>query len=301
MADAGNSLETYGGWRDAPGAGRAAGSRTGRALRVWVCAGLLVLIVLAVLVVPPLLPLDQQAVDLAAKLQPPSPAHPFGTDEVGRDLLLRCVHGLRVSLLVGVVAALAATVLGTAVGALAGALGGWSDRAVMRLVDLFSSVPHLLLGIFIVAMFRPGVWPVIVSVALTHWLSTARIVRAELLSLRSRPYLDAALTGGASRRRVAVRHLLPAVLPQAGLAAVLMVPHAIWHESALSFLGLGLPAHEASLGSMANAARGSLLAGAWWPTLFPGLFIIVPTLAVAGLAGAWRERTNPRRRSELML
>lgn len=262
---------------------------------------LVALTVLAVLLVPPLVQLDQQAVDLASKLQAPSWAHPFGTDDVGRDLLLRCVYGLRVSLLVGVVAALTATVIGTAVGATAGALGGWVDRGVMRLVDTFSSVPHLLLGIFIVAMFRPGIWPVVVSVGLTHWLSTARIVRAEVLSLRSRPYIDAAVSGGASRWRVTVRHLLPAVLPQAALAAVLMVPHAMWHESALSFLGLGLPAHMASLGNLVQDARGSLLAGQWWPTLFPGLFLIVPTLAIAGLAGAWRERINPRRRSELML
>ncbi|MCZ9343882.1 ABC transporter permease, partial [Streptomyces sp. TRM76130] len=194
-------------------------------------------------------------------LLPPSASHPFGTDDVGRDLLLRCVYGLRVSLLVGVAAALTATVVGTAVGAAAGALGGWSDRALMRVVDAFSSVPHLLLGVFIVAMFRPGVWPVVVSVASTHWLSTARIVRAEVLSLRSRPYIDAAVCGGASRWRVTVRHLLPGVLPQAALAAVLMVPHAMWHESALSFLGLGLPTHMASLGNLIQQARGSLLAG----------------------------------------
>lgn len=275
--------------------------RSTRALRTRVSAVLVAATVLAVLVVPPLVRLDQQAVDLAAKLLPPSLSHPFGTDDLGRDLLLRCVYGLRVSLLVGVVAAVTATVVGTAVGATAGALGGWVDRGIMRVVDTISSVPHLLLGIFIVAMFRPGVWPVIVSVALTHWLSTARIVRAEVLSLRSRPYIDAAVSGGASRRRVAVRHLLPAVLPQAALAAVLMVPHAMWHESALSFLGLGLPAHTASLGTLIQGARGSLLAGQWWPTLFPGLFVIVPTLAIAGLAGAWRERINPRRRSELML
>ncbi|MFF4607118.1 ABC transporter permease [Streptomyces sp. NPDC001339] len=280
---------------------RRGGRRGTRTLRLRASAALIAAVVLAVLLVPPLVPLDEQAVDLVAKLQPPSWEHLFGTDEVGRDLLLRCVHGLRISLLVGVVAALAATVIGTAVGALAGAFGGWADRLVMRVVDLFSSVPHLLLGIFVVAMFRPGVWPVILSVAATHWLSTARIVRAEVLSLRSRPYIDAAVSGGASRWRVAVRHLLPGVLPQAGLAAVLMVPHAIWHESALSFLGLGLPAHQASLGNMVNSARSSLLAGDWWPTLFPGLFIIVPTLAIAGLAGAWRERINPRRRSELML
>ncbi|MFP8903069.1 ABC transporter permease [Streptomyces atacamensis] len=280
------------------GPGRPSGAR---AWRTRASAALTAATVLAALLVPVVFPLDQQAVDLTAKLQPPSWEHPFGTDELGRDLLLRCVHGLRVSLLVGVVAALAATVVGIAVGGLAGALGGRTDRLVMRVVDVFASVPHLLLGIFIVAMFRPGVWPVIASVGLTHWLSTARIVRAETHSLRNRPYVDAAISGGASRWRVAVRHLLPGVLPQAGLAAVLMVPHAIWHESALSFLGLGIPAHQASLGTMTEAARGSLLAGAWWPTLWPGLFIIVPTLAIAGLAGAWRERINPRVRSELTL
>ncbi|MFE9940028.1 ABC transporter permease [Streptomyces hirsutus] len=280
---------------------RGTARRSTHTLRLRVSAALVAVTALAVLLVPPLVQLDQQAVDLASKLLPPSWAHPFGTDDVGRDLLLRCVYGLRVSLLVGVVAALTATVIGTAVGATAGALGGWVDRLVMRLVDTISSVPHLLLGIFIVAMFRPGVWPVVVSVAATHWLSTARIVRAEVLSLRSRPYIDAAVSGGASRWRVVLRHLLPGVLPQAGLAAVLMIPHAMWHESALSFLGLGLPTHTASLGTLIQGARGTLLAGQWWPTLFPGLFLIIPTLAIAGLAGVWRERINPRRRSELTL
>ncbi|MET8346626.1 ABC transporter permease [Streptomyces microflavus] len=275
--------------------------RTTRRIRVATSAAIVVAVALAVLIVPPLAQIDQQAVDLSNKLHPPSWAHPFGTDDVGRDLLLRCVYGLRVSLLVGLVAALTATVIGTAIGALAGSFGGWPDRVVMRIVDTLSSIPHLLLGIFIVAMFRPGVWPVIISVALTHWISTARIVRSEVLSLRSRPFIDAAVSGGASRGRVIVRHLLPGVLPQAGLAAVLMVPHAMWHESALSFLGLGLPAHQASLGNLVQSARGSLLAGDWWPTLFPGLFLIIPTLALAGLAGAWRDRINPRRKSELML
>ncbi|MFC5958499.1 ABC transporter permease [Streptomyces pratens] len=295
-ADTTGSAAPAAAWRS-----RGTARRSTHTLRLRVSATLVAVTALAVLLVPPLVQLDQQAVDLASKLLPPSWAHPFGTDDVGRDLLLRCVYGLRVSLLVGVVAALTATVIGTAVGAAAGALGGWVDRLVMRLVDTLSSVPHLLLGIFIVAMFRPGVWPVVVSVAATHWLSTARIVRAEILSLRSRPYIDAAVSGGASRRRVVLRHLLPGVLPQAGLAAVLMIPHAMWHESALSFLGLGLPTHTASLGTLIQDARGTLLAGQWWPTLFPGLFLIIPTLAIAGLAGVWRERINPRRRSELML
>ncbi|OII70095.1 ABC transporter permease [Streptomyces sp. CC77] len=276
-------------------------TRPARAGRAVLPAVVVAATLLAVLAVPPLVQLDQQAVDLSAKLLPPSWQHPFGTDDLGRDLLLRCVYGLRVSLLVGVAAAVAATVVGTAVGAAAGALGGWADRLLMRLVDTVSSVPHLLLGIVVVALFRPGVGPVIASVAVTHWLSTARIVRSEVLSLRARPYVDAAISGGASRLRVTVRHLLPGVAPQAGIAAVLMIPHAMWHESALSFLGLGMPTHQASLGTLVQSGRGSLLAGDWWPTLFPGLFLIVPTLAVAALAAAWRDRLNPRRRSELTL
>ncbi|MBL1068055.1 ABC transporter permease [Streptomyces sp. 7-21] len=285
-----------GAWR-----ARSAPRRGTRTVRAAVSAVLLAAAVLAVLLVPVLAPLDQQSVDLTAKLLPPSASHPFGTDDLGRDVLLRSVYGLRVSLLVGLAAALVASVLGLAIGCTAGALGGRADRLVMRLTDAFTAVPHLLMGIVIVSMFRPGVWPVVVSVGLTHWVSTARIVRAEVLSLRSRPFVDAAVSGGASRWRVARRHLMPAVLPQAGLAAVLMVPHAMWHESALSFLGLGIPAHQASLGTMINGARGSLAAGDWWPTLFPGLFLVVTTLALAGLAGVWRERLNPRRRSELML
>ena len=175
------------------------------------------------------------------------------------------------------------------------------DRLLMRLVDVVASVPHLLLGIVIVAIFRPSVGAVIVSIALTHWLSTARIVRSEVLSLRDRPFVDAAVVGGASRWRVMRRHLLPNVAPQAALAASLMVPHAIWHETALSFLGLGLPAHLASLGNMINDGQRSLLTGAWWTSFFPGLLLVVAALAISGLAAWARDRSNPRRRSELML
>jgi peptide/nickel transport system permease protein len=262
-------------------------------------ATVLGVLVLAVLLVPLVAQLDQQVVDLGDANRPPGLAHPFGTDELGRDVLLRCVYGLRVSLAVGLLAALVSTVLGTSVGALAGAAGGWTDRLLMRLVDVISSVPHLLLGIVIVAILRPSLSSVVWSIALTHWLSSARIVRSEVLSLRSRPFIDAAIAGGSSPVRIMTRHLLPNVAPQALLAATLMVPHAIWHETALSFLGLGLPPHLASIGNMLNDASRSLLIGGWWMSLAPGLVFVVTTLAVAGLSGAWRDRLNPKRRSEL--
>lgn len=291
-------------WRPATRrrAGSARPSAPGRArLRLWTSVVLVVVLTLVVLIVPPVVALDQQLVDLSAARLAPSWAHPFGTDEVGRDLVLRCIYGLRVSFTVGLVAAAVSTLIGVSVGALAATFGGWTDRLLMRLVDIISSVPHLLLGIFLVAILRPSLEAVILSIALTHWTSTARIVRSEVLSLRERPFIDAAVAGGASRTRVLRRHLLPNVAPQAGLAAVLIVPHAIWHETALSFLGLGLPSHLASLGNLLNDAQRGMLTGAWWQSLFPGVLLVVASLAIAGLAGAWRDRYSPTRRAELVL
>ncbi|MEV6692048.1 ABC transporter permease [Micromonospora sp. NPDC051196] len=274
--------------------------RPGR-LGASIAATVLAVAVLACLFAPVLWPLDQSAIDLSQTRLAPSAAHPAGTDDLGRDVLLRSIYGLRVSLLVGVVAALVAAVIGGAVGALAGTIGGWVDRVLMRLVDTIAAMPHLLLGIFIVAMLRPSLGAVVLSVGLTHWLSTARIVRSELLSLRNRPFIDAAVSGGAGRLRVLTRHLLPHVLPRLALATTLMIPHAVWHETALSFLGLGLPPHLASLGNMINDGRGSLLAGAWWASLTPGLLLIVVTLALAALTARWRDRLDPRVRAELQL
>jgi peptide/nickel transport system permease protein len=287
-------------WRPAPRSRLAAASppRSPR-WRLVPSAVILGLVVAAVLVVPLVVELNQQVVDLASANRPPEPAHPFGTDELGRDVLLRCVYALRVSLAVGLVAALISSVLGTAVGALAGTVGGWVDRLLMRVVDAVASVPHLLLGIVIVAILRPSLTAVVISIALTHWLTSARIVRSEILSLRGRPFVDAAIVGGSSRTRILVRHLLPNVAPQVLLSTTLMIPHAVWHETALSFLGLGLPPHAASVGNMINDAQRSLLTGGWWMSLAPGLLLVVVTLAIAGLSGVWRDRLNPRRRSEL--
>lgn len=266
-------------------------------VRLWSSVIIVVLGVLAALVVPALADLDQRLVDLDSVLQPPSWHHVFGTDALGRDVLLRCVYGMRVSLLVGVVAGVCSSLIGTAAGTLAGTWGGRVDQLICRLIDSASAVPQLLLGILLVALFRPSVTAVVASVALTHWMVTARIVRVEVMSLRSRPFVDAAISGGSGRTRLLFRHFLPNVAPHAALATTLMVPHAIWHESALSFLGLGLPPHLASLGTMMDDGRRALFSGAWWVSLCPGLFILLPTLAVSGLAGVLRDRLEHRRRS----
>ncbi|MFC5749853.1 ABC transporter permease [Actinomadura rugatobispora] len=293
-------------WRPAgrrrPGGTARPGAAASARARVLAAVAVLVPLVAAVAVLP-LMAGDAAtgAVDYDAVRQAPGPGHLFGTDDSGRDVLTRTAAGARVSLIVAVTCALVATVLGTLVGAASGAAGGAVDAIVMRLVDGVNAVPHLLLGILIVALYRGSLWAVIASIALTHWTTVARIVRAEVLSLRSRPYIDAAISGGASRIAVLTRHLLPAVAPQSALAAVLLLPHAVWHETALSFLGLGLPPHLPSLGTMVADSRDDVLLGAWWTIAAPAGVLVAVTLAVAGLAGWWRDRIVPRRRSELAL
>jgi peptide/nickel transport system permease protein len=269
-------------------------------MRFKVAAAALAVLAVAALFASP----DDTAVDLARVLEAPSAAHLMGTDEVGRDLGSRVLAGVRVSITIAVLAALGAVVVGTVVGLLAGALGGRVDATVMRGVDVLASQNHFLFGILLIVLFRPalgGAGAIMLAVGLTHWPSLARIVRGELLSVRERPFVAAAIGGGAGRRRLVRRHYLPHLLPAIGLAFVLTVPHAIFHESAYSFLGLGLPAHEASLGNVLADGQRSLLAGGWWVALFPGLTILLAAVAIGTLAEHWRERLHPRWRSELEL
>ena len=283
--------------------------RLGSAVARWptsmrIATAFLALMVVVALFANLIAPLDDTAVDLDRVLEGPSAAYPMGTDEVGRDLLVRVIHGVRISLGIAVLAALAAVVFGTLVGVLAGTMGGKVDAVVMRITDVFASQNHLLFGILLLVLFRPalgGAGAVMLAIGLTHWPSLARIVRGELLSLRERPFVAAAVGGGASRWRLARRHYLPHMLPAVGLAFVLTVPHAIFHESAYSFLGLGLPAHQASLGNILNDGQRSLLAGGWWIALFPGLALLAAAMTIGTIAEYWREHLHPRWRSELEL
>ena len=283
--------------------------RLAQAMQRWpvsvrVAAGVLGVLVVVALLANVIVPLDDTAVDLDRVLDGPSAAHLMGTDEVGRDLFARVLHGFRISLTIAVLAALAAVIVGTVVGVLAGTMGGKVDALVMRVTDVFASQNHFLFGILLLVLFRPalgGAGAVMLAVGLTHWPSLARIVRRELMSLRERPFVSAAIGGGASRWRLARRHYLPHLMPAVGLAFVLTVPHAVFHESAYSFLGLGLPAHEASLGNILADGQRSLLAGGWWIALFPGLAILTAAMTISTLAEYWREHLHPRWRSELEL
>lgn len=271
---------------------RASSTPAGGRARLWWVLGLVV--VVAVLFAGSTV--GEQRADFTRAFLPPSAEHLFGTDHAGRDLLGRTLAGARVSLLVGLATAGISGVIGLVVGGVAGSVahrpGGWLDPVLMRAVDAMNALPHLVLGIVIVALLGPSLSSVIISVALTHWATTARIVRAEVLALNNAGFVDSAVGVGASRWWVLSRHLAGHVLGRALLATVLMVPHAIMHESALSFLGLGLPDEQASLGTIIEQSRSAVLAGHWWPAVLPGLVLVLLSLLVFLVA----ERLRPRSR-----
>ncbi len=269
-------------------------SRLPRLSTSWAALLAAAAVALYAVLVPLLAPESMHAVDLTLARQAPSWTHPFGTDYAGHDLFVRVAQGLRVSLLIAVVCALIATVLGVLVGTGAAVLGGRGDAILMRFTDGVNALPHLLLGIVLVALFRGSVTAIVISIAVTHWPQVARIVRSEALTTRTAEYVDAAYLAGAGRFHVLRRHLLPAGLAQASVAIVLLMPHAIWHESTLSFLGLGLSPDRPSLGTLLQQSRGEILLGGWWTLVFPAGLLVLATLAVAGLAGAARRRWAPQ-------
>lgn len=257
-----------------------------------VVAGMVLLAVLLYAVLAPTVtPSAWHEVDLAVARQGPSGSHWFGTDQSGRDLFVRIAQGLRVSLLVAVITAVCSAVVGVLVGTIAAAVGGVVDAALMRLADTMNALPHLLLGIVIVAMFRGSLVAIVIAISVTHWVSIARLVRSISLTTRAMEYVDAAYLAGASRAQVIRRHLLPAALGQGLLGLVLLVPHAIWHESALSFLGLGVPPDQPSLGTLLEQSRGEVLLGGWWTLVIPAGMLVLVTLAIGILVGAARRRT----------
>ncbi|OAN32602.1 ABC transporter permease [Mycolicibacterium iranicum] len=251
----------------------------------WIVLGIVALAAVAI----PLLA-GEQIADFSTALRPPSAEHLAGTDHSGYDLLVRTAEGLRVSLLIALVCAVVATALGLTIGVAAALVGGWLDAVVMRLVDGFNALPHLVVGIVIAAMWRGAPLAIIASIALTHWPAVARVVRAELLAVADAGWVETARLAGGSRWFIARHHLLPAVTGQALVAMVVLLPHAVWHESTLSFLGVGLSPDRASLGTLLSEARGDILTGAWWTLAVPAVALIATALAFAAAGTALRDR-----------
>ncbi len=228
----------------------------------------------------------------------PSRAHPLGTNDIGQDILSELIYGARISLTIGFLAAGIAVGIGTAVGIIAGFAGGWVDAVLMRAVDLVLVIPFLPLMILLAAYLGPSYWNIIIVIGVLVWARPARVIRSQVLSVKSLDYVEAALALGSRAGRVMARHILPAVMPLALAQFILAASNAILIEASLSFLGLGDPTAK-SWGAVLYYAqvRNAFLSGAWvWWVLPPGLLITAATLGFAFTGFALEEVLNPRMR-----
>jgi peptide/nickel transport system permease protein len=224
-----------------------------------------------------------EGLDLDRRREAPSSAHWFGTDELGRDVFARVLYGARVSLAVGLLSAAVAGASGLTIGGAAGYGGGAVDAALMRMTDAVIAIPRLPLLMIAAAVLRPSIALLVVLIGLASWMETARVTRAECLTLRAREFVDAARAIGAGHLRIMAAHLLPNVAPAIAVSVTLAVGRAILLESALSFFGVGVRPPQASWGNMLYQAQATLGTEPWL-ALFPGLFIFVTALSV-NLAG----------------
>ena len=255
-----------------------------------VCAAvLLVAVVVAGIACAP----QATATDLAARSLAPSLAHPFGTDRLGHDMLLRTLSGLSTSMLIGLVAVAVSSLIALVLGCTS-ALGGRKvDAAITWLIDLMLGIPHIVLLILISYALGKGFWGVVAGIALTHWPSLARVVRAEVLQVKQAPYMAAARKLGAGRVEATVRHVIPHVLPQFLVGLVLMFPHAILHEASVTFLGFGLSPESAAIGIILSESMSYLSAGMWWLAFFPGLALVLVVMLFDACGSGLRRLLDP--------
>ena len=254
---------------------------------------ILVVAALAALIGPWLTPFDPSFQELPQRLSGPSPMHPFGLDELGRDILARVLAGARISFLVGITVVGVSASVGTLVGAIAGYLGGVVDDVISRVIDILLAFPGLLLAIALVAVLGPSLTNVLFALTVIGWVGYARLVRGQVLRAREFEYVQAAKALGASTPRVLWRHVLPTALPAVVVQATLGMAAAIVGEAALSFLGLGVQPPTPSWGTMLNGGRAHLL-DAPHLTIFPGLAIALVVLGFNFVGDGLRDLTDPR-------
>lgn len=202
----------------------------------------------------------------------------FGTDWMGRDMFVRTLKGLSISILIGVLAAAVSAVIALILGVASAVLGRAVDRVISFCIDAIMGVPHILLLILISVALGRGLQGVIVGIALTHWPSLARLIRAEVLQLKESPYIQIASKLGKSRWYIVRRHMLPHLLPQFIVGLILLFPHAILHESSVTFLGFGLSAEQPAIGVILSESMRHLITGKWWLALFPGILLVVTVI-----------------------
>jgi peptide/nickel transport system permease protein len=265
----------------------------GNPLAVIGCAILAILVVTAILA-PILAPYDPRAIDLRARFVPPGQAHWFGTDAAGSDVLSRVIYGSRLVLMSGVVVLVVSALGGSLLGLFAGFRGGWIDELIMRVTDMFLAFPGLILAMAVVAALqRRGILVIVLAIAIRWWAPYARMMRAQVLTLRELDYVEAARAAGVPNGRILVRHILPNAMSPIIVQATLDLGYIILTAAALSFLGFGAQPGEPDWGRMVADGREHLR-DAWWVSTFPGLAILFTVMAFNLVGDAARDIFDPR-------
>jgi peptide/nickel transport system permease protein len=255
----------------------------------------LIIVITAAILAPVIAPHSPDQQDLLKKLQPPSKENWLGTDKFGRDIFSRLLYGARVSLLVGFASVLGSMTIGTIIGAIAGFFGGVIDAILMRFVDIMLSIPSIFLLITLVTIFEPGIDKLILVFSLTGWTTTARLVRGEFLTLRSREFVLASRTIGTKSYKIIFSHILPNAMGPIIVSATLSVGAVILAESALSYLGLGIQPPTPSWGNMLQDAQNfTIMLKAWWYPLSPGLMILFTVLCFNFVGDGLRDALDPK-------
>lgn len=249
-------------------------SRINRRVKTAVTCGVLLAVIAGIFLTGQFISEESVAADFANKNLAPSLAYPFGTDWLGRNMLLRTIKGLSLSLMLGVTASAVSAVMATLIGVAAAIGPRWLDAFINCLIDLMMGIPQLVLLILIAFACGRGVTGLLVGISLTHWSSLARLIRAEVLQLRSQQYITASRKLGHSSGWILVHHILPHILPQFVVGFVLLFPHVILHESALSFLGYGLPPEQPAIGIILAESMRYLTGGLWWLAVLPGIVLV---------------------------
>lgn len=257
----------------------------------------IILFILAAIFAPLLTPYSWEEMELIHRLNPPSAAHLFGTDEAGRDIFTRMLYGSRLSLLVGILPSMVSLAIGSLLGVTAGYYGGWLDAVIMRLADIVLAFPSMLLAMVLMYMLGGGLFNVFLTLSLVNWASAARIIRAETLQLKEREFVESARAIGVKSPKIIFRHILPNCVPTIIVLFTLNIPDSILTESSLSFLGLGVQPPAASWGLMVNAGRQFFYTSPWL-CLFPGLAVMIIVLAFHFLGDGLRDILDPRRRKQ---
>ncbi len=256
--------------------------------------GSIVLILVLVAIFAPYIAVsDPTAIEIKNALLPPAPEHILGTDQLGRDIFSRIVYGSRVSLSIGLIAVGIAAVVGVILGSLAGYFGGRTDSIIMRFVDIMLCFPSFFLILSVIAIVGPSIYNIMIIIGLTSWMGMARLIRAEILSLKEREFVLAAQVLGVGHLKIIVRHLIPNGIGPVLVSFVLGVAGAVLVEAGLSFLGLGVQPPMPSWGNILMEGKAAL-GVAWWLILFPGLAILVTVLGFNLLGEGLRDMLNPR-------